>query len=187
MTATPRDPLVCVCLQPGTNHLMICEMDSKRIQVLSYGSEEQTKQLSGPTKRHQSQPPSQLQRLYSVALAGILAEEHLEDSNLTSICCRSNGDIFVTDAGLHQIYLFDCKGRFCTTLKGPHHQLQSPSCVFVNPPPNQPLWRSILVADWKRISVWDDSMATSSIAPKYITSFPVDNPLSVWMDLNSKA
>ena len=166
-----------VCLQPGTNHLIVCEMFNQRIQVLALP--EQDSQQDGPTEQPQPQPQPQF--LYCIQLSEILDQN--SDSITTSICCNARGDMFVADAGHHQVHMFDCQGRYCTSLESPD-RLKNPSNVFVNLRQSQPLWRSILVADTskRRIVIWDGS---SSVAPKFVTYFPIDSkPLAVCVDLN---
>ena len=176
-----------ICLQPHTNHVLVCDCNHHRLQILN----------------DQGQP------LFAIGEQGHLPKQFQCPNG---VCCSSNGDIFIADKYNHRIQCFDAGGRFRSTFgrdtvdafydrwaedsKDEFKRPQELRCPFdiccltshlcpssaVGASSAQPL---LLVADndHQRISVWTSSSLSTTTT--HLINFKVEGfPRGLCVDMN---
>ena len=90
-----------LAIQPITHHVLVCDVDNHRIQVMA---EDEDEEKSGHGHHH---------HVYSIGDAS-KAEPSLDGgfNRPFGVDCQSNGDIAVADCDNHRVQLFDSAGRY---------------------------------------------------------------------------
>lgn len=135
-----------ICIQPFTDHLLVCSGFEKRLNVLKIDNSNKNEIIST--------------NLYSIDMG----------SNLNDACCQRDGHI--TTANCEVVKLFDASGKFLSHLKNQHHPgfLVAHGVCYLHSF-SSPL---LLVVDRnKKFSVWDHyQMQHQQVADIDINGFP---------------
>ena len=157
-----------LCIQPFTNHLLICDSWNHRVQVWSVDDDK-------------------VQPIYSIGTTGQSSHAKGEFNGPFGVCCSPDGSFSVAEESNHRVQRFDASGRFLNTFgsRGKNEdQFQFPHDVchlHHHFAPSSSASSLILVTDYynNRLSIW------SGDGQQHITNIQMNGkPRGVCVDLS---